>query len=232
MKKNLASLFAAFALSGAALTASAQSAPKILIVDMAKLLDSHYETEDQNAKLKIDEAKANEEIERIVKDGQAIEEAMKDMQEKASNPAASAEAKAKIEADFRPKAEERQRKLGELNNYRVRTQRVFQERIANFRGIMFEKIGAVVQETAKKKGATLVLDKSGLSNIGLNPVVYADASYDITEEVQKEIAKGRPANASTPAAPTAKPAATPASPPRAPAPAAGDAPLFKVPAAK
>lgn len=232
MKKTLASLLAAFALSGAALTASAQSAPKILIVDMAKLLDSHYETEDQNAKLKIDEAKANEEIERIVKDGQAIEEVMKDMQEKASNPAASAEAKAKLEADFRPKVEERQRKLGELNNYRVRTQRVFQERIANFRGIMFEKIGAVVQETAKKKGATLVLDKSGLSNIGLNPVVYADASYDITEEVQKEIAKARPANMPAPAAPTAKPAAAPASPPRAPAPAAGDAPLFKVPAAK
>jgi hypothetical protein len=72
---------------------------------------------------------------------------------------------------------------------------------------MFEKIGAVVQETAKKKGATLVLDKSGLSNIGLNPVVYSDASYDITEEVQKEIAKGRPANMPAPAAPTAKPAA-------------------------
>ncbi len=227
MNKILASLIAAVALSGATLTSSAQPAPKILVVDMAKLLDTHYETEDQNAKLKVDEAKANEEIERIVKDGQAIEESMKEIQEKAANPTLSADGKAKLESEFRPKAEERQRKLAELNNYRQRTQNVFRERIANFRGIMFEKIGAVVQEIAKKKGATLVLDKSGLSNIGLNAVVYADASYDITEEVQKEIAKGRPANMPAPAAKTATPAAKPAA-----TPAAGDAPLFKVPATK
>jgi len=224
MNKILASALVAFALTGTALTSTAQPAPKIVVVNMAKLLDAHYETTEQNAKLKVDEAKANEEIERIVKEGQSIETVMQEMQEKANNPAISADAKAKLEADFRPKAEERQRKLSELNNYRQRTSRVFQERIANFRGILFEKIGTVVTEVAKKKGATLVIDKSGLSNIGLNTLVYSDPSYDITDEVQKEIDKSRPAGSPAPAAPAAatKGDAKPAS----------DTPLFKVPAPK
>ncbi|AKC83184.1 hypothetical protein IMCC26134_11070 [Verrucomicrobia bacterium IMCC26134] len=230
MNKILASVIAALAVSGTALTASAQPAPKILVVEMAKILDTHYETEDQNAKLKVDEAKANEEIERIVKDGQAIEASMQEIQEKAKNPALSADAKAKLEEEFRPKAEERQRKLTELNNYRQRTQRVFQERIANFRGIMFEKINAIVAEVAKKKGATLVIDKSGLSNIGINALVYSDPAYDITEEVKKEIAKGRPANMPAPAAKSNMPA--PAAKADAKTDTKAAAPLFTPPSTK
>jgi outer membrane protein len=204
MKKLFSTLLAAVALAGfAASAASAQTELKIVVVDMAKLLDGHPKTEEQNAKLKGDESRANDELEKINKEGQALVEELKKMEEDAKNPALATEAKEKLQADMRAKIEEIQKKQNEVQSFRGNTQRSLQQRIQNFRKLMFEEISVTVTEVAKKKGATLVLDKSGPSLIGINPVVYADASFDITSEVQTEISKGRPAGASTSAAPAA-----------------------------
>ena len=68
----------------------------------------------------------------------------------------------------------------------------------------------IATEVAKRKGGTVLLDKAGPTGIGISSLVYADAGYDITDDVMKEINKDRPANA--PVAPaTAAPAAAPAS---------------------
>lgn len=208
MKKLLASLCTLAALAGfAATSASAQTAPRIMVVDMAKLLDGHYKTEEQNAKLKGDEAKANDELDKINKEGQALVDQLRKMEEDGKNPALSTDAKEKLQAEMRGKVEEIQKKQNEVQSFRGNTQRSLQQRIQNFRKLMFEEIAATVSDVAKKKGATLVLDKSGPSLIGINPVVYADASYDLTEEVQKEINKNRPAGSPAPAPAAAKPAA-------------------------
>lgn len=209
MKKLLTSLLACVAFAGVSTAALAQPAPKIAVVDMAKLLDDHYDTLDQNNKLKADETRANEELEKLNQEGQALVEELRGLEEKGKNPALSNEAKSKLEADTRAKIEEIQRKQNEVQSFRGNTQRSLQQRIQTFRKVLFERISATVTEVAKKKGATLVIDKSGFTHIGLNPVIYADASYDITAEVQAEINKGRPAGAATaaPAAPAARPAA-------------------------
>jgi outer membrane protein len=210
MNKFIASLCALVALVGlAASPVVAQPAPKILIVDMAKLLDAHHKTEEQNAKLKGDEARANDELEKINREGQALVDQLKKMEEDAKNPALSTSAREQLQTEMRTKVEEIQKKQNEVQSFRNNTQRSLQQRIQNFRKLMFEEITATVNEVAKKKGATLVLDKSGPSLIGINPIVYADAAYDITEEVQKEINKGRPAAA---AAPASRPATAPAAP--------------------
>jgi len=207
MNKLLSSLLALAAFAGvAAIPAVAETAPKIVIVDMAKLLDDHYETTDQNAKLKGDEAKANEELEKLNKEGQDLVAQLKELEEKAKNPAIAADAKEKLQTEMRAKIEEIQRKQNEVQSFRGNTQRSLQQRIQNFRKIMFEKINVTVVEVAKKKGANLVLDKSGFSHIGISPVIYADSSFEITEDVQKEINKGRPAGAATPAPAAAAPA--------------------------
>lgn len=209
MNKLLATLCAFAAILGlAATTASAQPAPKIAIVDMAKLLDGHYKTEEQNAKLKGDEAKANEELEKINKEGQTLVEQLKKMEEDGKNPTLATEAKEKLQTEMRAKIEEIQKKQNEVQSFRGNTQRSLQQRIQNFRKLMFEEISVTVADVAKKKGATLVFDKSGPTLISINPIVYSDPSYEITEEVQKEINKTRPAGSSAaPAAPAAKPAA-------------------------
>jgi outer membrane protein len=69
--------------------------------------------------------------------------------------------------------------------------------------MMVEEISKVAVEIAKKKGATILIDKSGPTLIGVSNFLYVDPAYDITEEVSKELGKDRPASA-TPAAGAAK----------------------------
>jgi outer membrane protein len=207
------SVIAIFALSAA--IASAQPAPKLLVVDMAKLYDSHYKTEEQNSKLRNDEQKAQEEIEKMNKDGNVLVDEYKTLSDQSNNPALTADAKSKSQAEAQKKLEEIQRKKNEISTFAQNTQRSLQQRLQTFRSLMLEEISKIATDVAKKKGATLLLDKAGPTLIGVSNVIYADAAYEITDEVMKEINKDRPA-ASAVAAPAA-------------APAASDAPKITVP---
>ena len=90
-----------------------------------------------------------------------------------------------------------------MQNFRTNTQRSLQQRIKTHRDLLLEEISKVVVDLAKKKGATLVLDKSGPTLFGIPSVIYSDASYDITDEVVAEVNKDRPAPAAVPAPPAA-----------------------------
>ena len=67
MKSSLKSLVAFAAIALTAVTSHAQTAPKILVVDLAKLFDSHWKTKEQQAKLQADEAKAQDQLAAITK---------------------------------------------------------------------------------------------------------------------------------------------------------------------
>lgn len=218
MKKIVFSFVAAALFSAATLTAVAQPAPKILVVDMAKLLDSHYKTEEQNAKLKSDEQKAQDEIERLNKEGNALVEDYKASLEKAKLPALSDAAKSKAETEAQAKLEDIQKKQNQVQNFRAQTQRTFQQRIKTFRDLMLEEIGKIATDIAKRKNATLLLDKSGPSLIGISNIIYYDSAYDITDDVLKEINKTRPAGSVAAPAPTPTSSAT-----------SDDKPLFSMP---
>jgi outer membrane protein len=198
MNKTIQTLFALSAFGAAALFAQAQPAPKILVVDMAKLYDSHYKTEEQNAKLRGDEAKAQEELDRLNKEGTALVDRYKEFDEQSKNPAVTAEAKAKAQGDSQRVLEDIRRKQSEVQTFQQNTRNSFQQRLQNFKALILEEISKIATTVAQRHGATLLLDKAGPSLFLIPTVVYSDASYDITEEVQKEINKDRPAN--TPAA--------------------------------
>jgi outer membrane protein len=210
MKKTILSLIALAAFSATALVAQAQPAPKILVVDMAKLYDGHYKTEEQNKKLQGDEQKAQEELEKLNKEGNSLVEKFKELVDQSNNPAATAEAKSKAQGDAQKLLEEIQRKQREVQSFQQNTRNSLQQRIQTFRSLMVEEISKVAVDIAKRKGATILLDKSGPTLIGVSNILYTDAAYDITDEVAKEVNKDRPASAassSTPAA--AAPAAAP-----------------------
>jgi mannose-6-phosphate isomerase-like protein (cupin superfamily)/Skp family chaperone for outer membrane proteins len=121
MKKLIQSLLALAAFGGAGLVAQAQPAPKIFVVDMAKLYDGHYRTEEQNAKLKADEQKAQEELDKLNKEGNSLVERYKELNDQSNNPAATAEAKAKAQSDAQKLLEEIQQKQREVQTFQVNT---------------------------------------------------------------------------------------------------------------
>ena len=221
MKKSVKSLLVLAALGVFTLAGHAQTATKVLVVDMAKLLDGHYKTQEQNDKLRGDGQKAQEELDRLNKEGNALVEQYKELVDQSNNPAATAEAKSKVQSEAQRKMEEIQRKTNEVRTFESNTQRALQGRIRTFRDLMFEEIGKIATDVAKRRGAALLIDKSGPTLLGIPGVVYSDPALDITDEVMKEISKDRPAA-------LAAPAATPASAASS-AGKSSDTPVIKVP---
>jgi len=209
MKQSLKSLTALAVLGLAALPASAQPAVKIAVVDMAKLYDTHYKTVEQNAKIQADDQKAQEEVERMNKEGNVLVEEYKNLSEQANSPALSPEAKSKAQNEAQKKLEQIQNKQREVQSFIQNTRNSLSQRLNTFRGLMLAKVAT---ELAKKRGANLLLDKAGPTAIGISNILYSDAAYDLTDEVAKEVNKDKPAGApSAPSAPTA-PAAAGAAP--------------------
>lgn len=227
MNKLLRSLSAVALLGVASLAVQAQPAPKIVVIDLAKLYESHYKTEDHITKLRADEQKAQVELERLNKEGNALVEQYKELVEKANNnPLASADAKAKAEQDAQAKLEEIEKKKQEIQVFRANVERQLQQRMGAFREQILEEISKTATEIAKRKGATILIDKAGPTGIGISNFVYLDPAYEITDEVLAEVNKGRPAASAAPAA-TAAPAA-----PAAAAPSNEPAPTVTFPGAK
>ncbi len=200
--------FLALAVAGVFTAAvQAQPAPKVFVVDMVKLYDGHYKTEEQNAKLRADQQKAEDELQKLNTEGNALVKQAQDMQEGLKNATLTDAAKAKAQQDLQAKAGEIQNKQNEVNSFRQNTQRSLQQRINTFKQLLLEEISKTAIDIAKKKGATLLFDKSGPSLIGVPTIIYFDSAYDITDEVAKEINKDRPAGSTAAPAPSSSTAA-------------------------
>jgi outer membrane protein len=221
MKKSIQSILAGAAIAFTALTSHAQTAPKILVVDLSKLFDNHYKTQEQKAKFEADQTKAKEQLDTISKEGNALVEQYKELDDQSKNPTATAEAKAKAQADAQKKMEEIRQKQGEQQSFIQNTTKSLQQRAQTFKAVLIDEISKIAVDVAKKHGATFLLDKSGPTMVGVSNILYFDPTLEITDEVMAEINKDRPAVTPTPVA-SAAPAGTDATP-------AGDAPKITVP---
>jgi len=227
MKKFTHTLLALGAFCATSLISHADSTPKIVVVDMNKLYETHYETVAEQTKVKAETEKAQASFDSMTKERDDLIAQYKAVAEQAQNPTATPDAKAKATADAQKKVGEIQQKGQDMQTFANQARATIQQRIQNFHTMMIEEISKTVVAVAQTHNATLVLDKSGLSVTGVTSVVYSDPAYDITSEVQDEIAKHKPA---------AVPAVTPDASAPMPAPSAGSPdstpPSITVPGAK
>lgn len=213
MNKLLRPLLALAALAASSTTLLAQPAFKLITVDIGKVFDGHYKSEEANAKFRDAEQKAREQAEELRKQGQTMVDEYKELAEQAKNTLLNADARTKAEQAAQKKLEDIQRKQSDLQGFLQNTQSSLSQRIATHRDLLLEEITKTVNEIARRKGGTLVLDKSGPSAFRIPVVLYADPAYDITDEVLAEVNKDRPAAKPTASAPAAKSPATPAATP-------------------
>jgi outer membrane protein len=223
MKKSLTPLFALAASMVLALALRAQPEPKILVVDIAKVFDSYYGKQTEEAKLRADAQKAEADMQNLVKEGNDLVDQYKDLVDQSKNPALTKEAQAAADDNSKKKMEEITKKQNELNSFKQTVQRQFQERIQNIHNVIISSINVAATNVAKRHGASLVFDKSGISAFGEQFLIYSDPAYDITDEVVTEVNKDRPppppaGSSAAPGAPSADepkltvPALTPTNP--------------------
>ena len=205
MNRTLKSILTLTAFGAAALGLSAQPALKIVTADMGKLLEGYYKTEQEVAKLKTNEQKVQEELERMLKEGNQLADKYKESLEQAKNTLLTAEARSKAEADSAKMLEDLQQRQGDINTFKNNNQRALQQQLNNVRGVLLEEISKKVADLAKSKGATIAMDAH-------SGIIFADAAYDITDEAMVYINKDRPATPPPAAASaaTAPVASTPA----------------------
>ncbi len=222
MNRPFKSVITAIAFGAAALGLPAQPVLKIVTADMGKLLEGYYKTDEQMAKIRAEEQKAQAELERMSKELNQVIEQYKEAVDQSKSTLLTPEARTKAETEVAAKMEDIRRRQSDGQNYGTNAQRQIQQRVQTVRSLLLDEIGRKVTDIARAKGATLVVDRSGPTFLGIPAVLYVDPSFDITDEVLKEINKDRPA---TP------PAAAPAAPAPAVAPAAGttDTPAITVP---
>jgi outer membrane protein len=219
MKSVTRSILAAAGLLLGATIANAQPAVKVVVVDMLKIYDTHYKTEEANVKFNEYAQRAEEQLEQVNKQIQDIAKDYQELAEQARNTVLNQAARDKAQADAQKKGEDFQRLQAEAQKFRLDAQRSLQTRAKNHRDLIMDEILKVVNDIARTKGATLVLDKSGPSVFGVPVVLHADPAYDITEEVVREVNKDRPPapaggtapspGAAAPKSSTTTPASTP-----------------------
>jgi len=193
MKNLFSSVLALAALAAvAAPLAHAQPAPKILVVDIGKVYDNHYQRQEKEAELRNDQQKAEAQLQDLNKEGNDLVAQYKDLVDQSKNPALTPEARTKADNDAKAKLDEIQKKRKDVDDFQNNVQREFQQRIENFRSLLIDEISRTATDVAKRHGATILLDKSGVSIYRANFLVYSDPAYDITDEVIKEVNKDRP----------------------------------------
>lgn len=209
MHKLLRTLLTAGALLAGTTLLHAQPALKVVVVDMARIYDTHYKTEEANAKFNDAAQRAQEQLDQLQKQLQSAADEYKQLIEDSKSTIKNEQARAKAEADANNKRGEIERMQNEAQAFRVNTQRSLQQRAKNHRDLIMDEILKVVNDLARARGATLVLDKSGPSVFGVPVVLFSDPAYDITEDVVRDVNKDRPAGtAQSPAAATPAPAST------------------------
>lgn len=212
MKKIIQSLLGLVALGAVTTALHAQPAIKLVTVDMMSLFDKHYKTEEANAKFNDAAQKAQEQLDELNKQIQAVADEYKELVEQSKNAVLTPDARGKAEGEAQKKIEEFQRRQQEAQNFRANTQRSLQQRVKTHRDLLLEEISKIVTDVGKRRGATLVVDKSGPNLLGVSTVIFSDPAYDVTEEVMKEINKDRPPAPPAGTAAPAKPASAATTP--------------------
>lgn len=192
MNKRFPKTLAVLAFAALCSIAAAQPALKVITVDMNRLLKDYYKSAEATAKLQEAGKKAEEQIEAMNKQGKDLVDQFREMEEQSKSLLLSADARNKAAEDAKTKFEEIQRKDAEVKGFAANTQRALQQRTGTTIQLLLEEIQKVAIDIAKKRGGTVLLDK-GPPQIGIPAVLYADSSYDITDEVLKEINKDAPA---------------------------------------
>jgi outer membrane protein len=215
MNKILRQLILIAGLGVCAATTQAEPALKPVVVDISKVLDTHYKSEELNARMEDVVKKVQEQLDQASKQLQEKGAKFQELVEKSQDSLLKPEAKAQAEAEAQKLAEEIQKLQSDAQQFRAKNQDQIQRVVRNHRDGLLEEIKVIINRLALARGATLVFDKSVSPITGVSNVLYADASYDITDEVIKEANKDRPPPPPAPVTPA--PAATPAAASPAPA---------------
>lgn len=192
------------------------AAPNVGVVDDQEIFKKYAKAADLQAEIRKSEESAQASVNERIKAVEQLQSELVGIQKRGQDPMLSENGKKAVEAEFQQKNGTFQQRRGELQNFVNEARNAIQQRVGEMNKQIVADARVQAEKVAKAKGLQLVISKG--------PVLFADASLDITEDVIKELNAAYKASAPV-AAPATAPAATPV--PAPVAPAAGDKPAAK-----
>ncbi|MFA7231127.1 MAG: OmpH family outer membrane protein [Victivallaceae bacterium] len=163
---------------------------KIAVVDMDSIFESYYKTKIADATLKQQAEIYKAWIGKLNDSMAKLEEEFKILRDASQNIAISAAERENKRLEAQKKYRELREKNAEIEQYTSEKTRQYKELEAKKRQEILDEIKDEVKRRATLEGYSLVLDKSGKTLNGISAVIYNNPTYDITEEVVKEINRG------------------------------------------
>ena len=185
--------------------------PNIGIVDEQEIFKKYAKATDLQAEIRKSEESAQASINERVKAVEQLQSELQAIDKRAQDPMLSENGKKAVGAEFQQKSATFQQRRAELQNFVNEARNTIQQRVGELNKQVIADARAQAEKVAKAKGLNLIIGKA--------PVLFSDASLDVTEDVLKELNGAYKASAPAAAAPAAatKPVA----------PAAGDKPAAK-----
>lgn len=187
MKKTLFTISAFIALTACALA----NTPKILTVNMGQLYEGYWKAQDAQEKFNSSVQTAQEEIQQMARDGEALVNQINKLQEEANSPAISEDRKKVVIGEIQQIAQKIQQKQQEIQNFRAQQDQTLAQRRQTIINYNLQSIRETVATVAEDEKADFVFNTDGLA------VIYSKDASDITQKVLVKL------NADKPAAPAA-----------------------------
>jgi outer membrane protein len=185
--------------------------PSIGIVDEQEIFKKYAKATDLQAEIRKSEEAAQASINERVKAVEQLQSELQAIDKRAQDPMLSENGKKAVGAEFQQKSATFQQRRAELQNFVTEARNTIQQRVGELNKQIITDARAQAEKVAKAKGLNLIIGKA--------PVLFSDASLDVTEDVLKEL------NAAYKA--TAPAVAVPATATKPVAPATGDKPAAK-----
>ena len=156
----------------------AQTAPKVMVVDMTQLLQNYYKAQEDFTKFQSAVNAANETIAEMREDIQTVLEPVPDLRSKAENSDGmfsedaareAAEELSRISIDF-------QQRRDNLVQYQQTTQQTLSQREQQIISLHMKQIRDIVSDYAQTQGFDMVMNKA----VG---VVFSISSLDKTQDI-------------------------------------------------
>jgi Skp family chaperone for outer membrane proteins len=166
--------------------------PRVAVISMEKVFESHHETRKANEEMK-------ERIDELEKDRKAMLDEMKTIKTEMEA--------LRLEAEDKSLSEEAQAKRREETKKKYADYMEAEEKLIHFDRLSKNEFGSEMRATQEKivgdirktvrdyvkdKKITLVLDSSGKTMNGVEPVIYFDGAMDITDAVIELLNKNKP----------------------------------------
>ena len=181
-------LLALFTVLGSFASLQAQEASKFLTVNLVEVFENYKKVQDAKSLLEDALRTAQEQVDVMVQEGQALVAELEDLRARINNPALTEEAKQAAAAEAAAKEAEIRTKQAAITEYEQETRRTLAERERSIISVHIDEIKDIVSQLAAERSALIVFNSSN------NDVIYSQEAQDITKDVIERINRAAESN--------------------------------------